>query len=79
MKKYMVIEKFKPGCFEAIYSRFNEKGRMLPEGLYYLHSWVNKDNNICFQLMETNDESLFTKWIDKWKDLIDFEIFPIDG
>ncbi len=78
MKKYMVVEKFKDGSFDKIYMRFNSKGRMLPKGLYYLHSWVNKESNICFQLMETNNRALFDTWIDQWKDLTDFEIFPID-
>ena len=74
----MVIEKFKPNCFEANNRRWNERGRMLPEGLYYLNSWVNKEKNICFQLMETNDDSLFAIWTDKWKEYTDFEIYPID-
>jgi hypothetical protein len=78
MKKFMIIEKYKPGCFEAIYERYNLKGRMLPKGLHYLNSWVNKDNNICFQLMESNNPGLFSKWFSNWEDLIDFEIFPID-
>lgn len=78
MKKYMVVERFKPNCFEKVYDRFNANGRMLPEGLYYLHSWVNEERNICFQLMETNDQTLFNVWIEKWQDLTDFEIFPID-
>jgi hypothetical protein len=78
MKKYIIIEKFKEECFDKVYERFEEKGRMLPEGLYYLNSWVNKENNICFQLMETNDVSLFKKWIENWDDLTEFEIIPID-
>ena len=78
MKKYMVVEHYKEGCYDAIYKRFNNQGRMLPAGLYYLHSWVNKENNICFQLMETNDIKLFDTWIENWRDLTDFEIFPID-
>lgn len=78
MKKYMVVERFRPGCLGKVYDRFNAKGRMLPEGLYYLHSWVNEDKNICFQLMETDDETLFSPWIEKWRDLADFEVFPID-
>ncbi|MCG8374205.1 MAG: DUF3303 domain-containing protein [Balneolales bacterium] len=78
MKKYMVIERFKPECYEKVYKRFDEKGRMLPEGLFYLNSWVNKEQNLCFQLMESNDEDLFRIWIDKWRDLTDFEIVPID-
>lgn len=78
MKKYMVVEKFKAGCFDKVYARFNQQGRMLPEGLNYLNSWVNKEQNICFQLMETNNEILFKAWTGKWNDLTDFEIFPID-
>ena len=78
MKKFMVIEKYKPGSFEAIYERHNLKGRMLPKGLHYLNSWINKDNNICFQLMESNNPELFSKWFSNWEDLIDFEIYPID-
>jgi hypothetical protein len=78
MKKYMVVEHFRPGCFDAVYQRFNEKGRMLPAGLYYLNSWVNKEKNICYQLMETNDRELLNIWISRWDDLTEFEIVPID-
>ena len=74
----MVVERFKPNCFEQNNKRWNEHGRMLPDGLYYLNSWVNKEESICFQLMETNDPQLFDQWIDKWKDYTDFEVFPID-
>ncbi len=78
MKKYIVIEKYKAGCFEAIYERYNSKGRMLSEGLTYLNSWVNKENSICFQLMEANETELFYKWFKNWEDLVDFELYPID-
>ncbi|WP_272150515.1 DUF3303 domain-containing protein [Tenacibaculum aiptasiae] len=78
MKKYMVVEKFKPNCLEKNNVRWNEKGRMLPDGLYHLNSWMNKENNICFQLMETNDVTLFEIWTNKWNDYTDFEIYPID-
>ncbi len=74
----MVVERFKADYFEKVYERFDEYGRMLLDGLYYLNSLLNKEKNICFQLMETDDERLFTDWIEKWKDLTDFEIFPID-
>jgi len=56
MKKYMVVENYKEGCFEKIYERYHTKGRLFPEGLHFLNSWVNKEKNICFQLMEANDE-----------------------
>lgn len=52
---------------------------MLPDGLNYLDSWVNQELNICYQLMETSDFSLFSHWIRQWDDLTEFEIVPIDG
>jgi hypothetical protein len=78
MKKYMIVERFKPGCFDKVYERYNSLGRFLPPGLFYLNSWVNKEKNICFQLMETNNETLFAEWTEIWKDRTDFDIFPID-
>jgi Domain of unknown function (DUF3303) len=78
MKKYLVVEHFKSGCFDKVYERFNEKGRMLPPGLNYLNSWVNKEINVCYQLMETNDAQLFKEWTKNWDDLTEFEIIPID-
>ena len=59
MKRYMVIERFKEGCFDAAYERFHARGRLLPDGLHYLNSWVSKETSICFQLMETDDPALF--------------------
>ena len=78
MKKYMVIEYFKLGCFEAIYERYNQQGRLLPEGLHYLECWVSKDKKVCFQLMETDDAALFPEWFRRWDDVIEFEVYPID-
>ena len=78
MKKYMVIERYKRGCYDQVYQRFNLTGRMLSHGLNYLNSRVNQEQNICYQLMETNDRSLFGKWIERWSDLVEFEIVPID-
>lgn len=72
---YMVIERFKDA--PAIYKRFREKGRMMPNGLEYISSWINTDLTICWQLMQTEDESLFRWWTDNWKDLMDFEIVPV--
>lgn len=78
MKKYMVIEYFKLGCFEAIYERYSEQGRLLPDGLHYLESWLSKDKNVCFQLMETDDVALFPEWFRWWDDVIEFEVYPLD-
>jgi hypothetical protein len=72
---YMVVERFKDAS--AIYQRFREKGRMMPDGLEYISSWINVDLTVCYQLMRTEDASLFPLWIDNWKDLMDFEIVPV--
>ncbi|MBF0546541.1 MAG: DUF3303 family protein [Candidatus Riflebacteria bacterium] len=75
--KYMVIENFKPGKTDEIYARFKEKGRMLPQGLKYLDSWITVDRKQCFQLMEAENIELFEEWINNWKDLTDFQVFSV--
>ena len=77
MKRYMIIEHFAPGAKAKIYERFHQKGRMLPDGLVYIDSWLEKDGDRCFQLMETDDRSLFDAWVDCWKDLVRFEIIEL--
>ena len=73
----MVIEHFKETGAAPVYKRFAEKGRMMPEGLQYVGSWIEADLNRCFQLMETDDAALFQDWVSKWCDLVDFEIVPV--
>ncbi len=77
MALFMVIEKFLPGCKELVYERFAQKGHMLPEGLKYFDSWLEKDGDRCFQLMETYNKALFDQWMENWRDLTDFEIIEI--
>jgi hypothetical protein len=72
---YMVIERFKDA--RAIYKRFREKGRMMPDGLNYISSWIDYDLKTCWQVMETEEFVLVERWIDNWKDLMDFEIVPV--
>ena len=74
MKQYMVIETFLSGCKPKIYERFHTQDRMLPDGLVYLNSWLAKDGDRCFQLMETDDASLFQVWLENWKDLLSLEV-----
>jgi hypothetical protein len=75
---YMVVERYVHGP-GPIYERASERGRMLPDGLRYVESWVVADEGLdrCFQLMETNDPSLFDVWIENWHDLATFEVFPV--
>ena len=74
---FMVIERFRDHDGAAVYRRFREKGRMLPEGLKYVDSWVEVNGNRCFQLMECDDVPLFQQWVARWNDLVDFEIVAV--
>jgi len=74
---YMVIERFKEGAAPEIYRRLRKKGRMMPTGLEYISSWIDMDFKICWQLMQTEEFTLFDGWIANWCDLIEFEITPV--
>jgi hypothetical protein len=73
----MVIERFRNGDARAVYRRFRDKGRMMPDGLQYIGSWVEASLDRCFQLMECDDPRLFQQWIAQWQDLMEFEIIPV--
>jgi len=79
LPRYMVIERFHDGAVDKIYQRFESKGRMLPEGLHYIDSWLSREASICFQIMATGDYALFDQWFLNWNDLTDFEIYPINS
>ncbi len=74
---YMVVERFKEGVAPEVYRRVRDEGRMIPDGLEYVSSWVDLDFKTCYQLMRTEDASLFTVWTNVWEDLVDFEIVPV--
>ena len=74
---FMVIEKFKNEDATPVYRRFSEKGRMLPDGLQYIQSWVDADRTRCFQVMECEDPNLLVEWEKNWSDLVDFEFIPV--
>jgi len=74
---YMVVEHFKNGDAVPVYRRFREQGRLAPDGLSYLTSWVDDRMQCCFQLMETTDRRLLDEWIAHWSDLVEFEVFPV--
>jgi hypothetical protein len=74
--RYMVLETFTQGA-RPVYERARDRGRMLPEGLHYVESWVEEGLGRCFQLMETDDPALFGAWTAEWADLADFEIVPV--
>ena len=74
---YMIVEHFRQGNPVPVYRRFREHGRLAPEGLRYVGSWVTKDLRRCFQIMECNDSSLLAQWTARWEDLIEFEVIPV--
>jgi hypothetical protein len=77
MTVYMVVERFKDGRAREVYERFRAQGRLAPEGLEYIDSWVSSDVRRCYQLMRTDDARLLEQWAAQWQDLVDFEFVPV--
>lgn len=75
---YMIIEHFRNGDAVPVYRRFRDRGRMAPEGLRYVSSWVTEDYRRCFQVMECDDPALLEQWMSNWRDLTDFEVIPVN-
>jgi len=74
---YLIIERFKNQDPVPVYRRFRERGRLAPEGVRYLSSWVDENLERCFQLMETESRQLLDEWISNWNDLVEFEVYPV--
>jgi hypothetical protein len=72
---FIVIEQFKDT--RAIGERFRTRGRMLPESVAYLDSWIDPARSRCFQLMEAPSAGHLNPWIAAWNDLADFEVIPV--
>jgi hypothetical protein len=76
-KLYMVVEHFRNGDAVPIYRRFRDRGRLMPEGLSYLSSWIDENFERCYQLMETDNRALLDEWMGNWHDLMEFEVYPV--
>jgi hypothetical protein len=74
---FMIVERFRNGDPHPVYERFRDRGRLAPEGLTYVSSWVDTDLRTCFQLMEASDRALVDSWIANWSDLVSFEVYPV--
>ena len=74
---FMVIEHFKPGKAVDVYRRFRNRGRMAPDDVKYVASWVDLEFNRCFQVMEADNEGRLKEWTKHWDDLTDFEIVQV--
>ena len=74
---YMIVERFRNGDAVPVYRRFRDRGRMAPDGLAYVSSWVDESLARCYQLMETENRALLDEWMADWSDLVDFEVHPV--
>ena len=74
---YMVIETFRNGDAVPVYRRFRDSGRLAPDGLTYVSSWVDERFERCYQVMETDDRTLLDRWMANWRDIVDFEVHPV--
>ena len=74
---FMVIERFKQRDPRPIRERFARHGRMLPDGVTYHASWVDATGTRCFQVMEARQAESLAPWMERWRDLIDFEVVPV--
>jgi hypothetical protein len=72
---YMIVETFKDSA--AVYRRFRERGRLAPDGLTYVSSWITADVTKCYQVMECDDRRLLDEWMAAWRDLIEFEVVSV--
>jgi hypothetical protein len=73
---YLVVEHFN-GDPVSVYRRFRDQGRMAPDGLRYVQSWVTADFERCFQIMDCDNPAILSQWMDRWRDLVTFEVLPI--
>ena len=74
---YMIVENFRDGDALPVYRRFRDQGRLAPEGLRYVASWVTDDFRRCFQVMDCEDQQLLAQWMARWEDLIEFDVIPV--
>jgi hypothetical protein len=74
---YMIVEHFRNDDPIPVYRRFRDRGRLAPDGLQYISSWVDEKFEHCFQIMETADRKLLDQWITNWSDIVEFKVFEI--
>jgi hypothetical protein len=74
---FMVIEHFKDGDPAPVYRRLSEQGRMAPEGVGYLGSWVTSDLTRCYQVMDCADRAQLDEWMRQWVDLVHFDVVEV--
>lgn len=74
---YLVIERFRNGDPLPVYRRLRTQGRLMPDGLEYVSSWITEDLTRCYQIMRTAERALLDRWMAAWSDVMDFEVLPV--
>jgi hypothetical protein len=74
---FMIVERFRTPGARDVYRRARDKGRMMPDGLKYVASWVDLEFKNCWQLMEADNAEALDPWLEKWRDLVDFDVVPV--
>jgi hypothetical protein len=75
--RFMIVEHYRHPDAKPVYERFRTRGRLAPDGLMYVNSWVTSDLTRCYQVMECDDRALLDRWIAAWQDIVDFEVHPV--
>ena len=73
----MIVEHFKDGDPRPVYDRFRARGRLAPDGLRYVNSWVTSDLTRCYQVLECDDRALLDQWLGAWQDIVDFDVHAV--
>jgi hypothetical protein len=74
---FMIIEHFKGGDPLPVYRRFRDHGRMAPDDVRYVNSWVTGDLTTCYQVMDAPDRARLDEWLSRWQDLVDFDVIRV--
>ena len=73
----LAIERWRPGAAAAIYTRFRESGRGLPDTVTVHGSWVDSSLSRCWQVMDAPSAADLEAWIAHWSDLMEIETVPV--
>ena len=76
---FHVIESYRPDTADEIYRRLAVRGRMMPDGVSFVSSWVDMNFERCFMVMEADSEDLLWEWARNWEDLVEFEIVRVQS
>jgi hypothetical protein len=74
---FFVLERFRSGQAGQIYERLRRRGRMLPDNVRYVDSWVDTSFSRCFQVMEAPNQEALDAWMAEWEDLVEFECLQV--